>query len=146
MSTIRKYGVAFHLIPTVGDELWVETVRESDGAVISCGPFLGESEDDFAEGVDEWFEGVVGERLESIEVLRCRACGQRRRDVRQLDDGALTTETVVEYEFDLCSGCAAGLELSAPWLMGYLAERYPETERSSSSEEDEDEDDDECEW
>lgn len=142
MSTIRKYGVAFHLIPTVGDELWIETVRESDGAVISCGPFPGESEDEFAAGVDEWFEGVVNDRLEAIEVLRCRRCGQRRRDIRQLFDGVLTTETVVEYEFDLCTGCAAGFELSAPWIMGYLAERYPETERSSATDDDEEDDSD----
>lgn len=143
MSTIRKYGVVFHLIPTIGDELWVETVRESDGAVISSGPFLGASEEEFAEGVDEWFEGVVSERLEAVEVLRCRACGQRRRDVRLLDDGNLSAATVVEYEFDLCIACASNLEHSTPWLLGYLTERFPEIEASSS---DDDDDADDCEW
>ncbi|MEY2755325.1 MAG: hypothetical protein RJB65_1683 [Actinomycetota bacterium] len=142
MSTIRKYGVAFHLIPTMGDELWVEAVRESDGAVVSSGVFKGDSEDDFSSGVDNWFADVVDDRLAPLEVLRCRACGRHRRDVRAFD-GRLTPENIVEYEFDICAACAAGVERNLPWMRAYLTDRYPEAEYGLSSDDEEcDEDDD----
>lgn len=48
MSTIRRHGVAFHLIPTPGDDLWLEVIRESDGAVLVNELFRGEGEAAFA--------------------------------------------------------------------------------------------------
>ena len=125
MSTIRRHGVSFHLLPTIGDTLWLEVVRESDGAVLATEEYLGEGDDDFAAAVDEWFDGIVQERIGEIEIDTCRVCGGRRRVMRHDEHGGMAADYLVEWEYDLCLPCAAHMERSIPWIRGYLLERYP---------------------
>lgn len=134
MSTIRRHGVAFHLIPTPGDDLWLEVIRESDGAVLVNEVFRGEGEAEFAPAVEEWFDDIVRGQVDQIDIPRCRVCDCRRRELPRSDSGHLLAEAVVEWEFDLCPACASHLEQSVPWMRGFLAERYvPDADESDDN-------------
>jgi hypothetical protein len=126
MSTIRRHGVAFHLLPSLGDGLWLEVIRESDGAVLVTEQYTGQGDDDFAEAVEAWFDDVVLDRLTDIDISWCRLCGARRREVRQNEDG-IAVEHLIEYEYDLCLPCGSHLERTTPWIVQYLKERYRST-------------------
>lgn len=124
MSTIRRHGVAFHLVPTLGERLWLEVIRESDGAVLVSEEFKGEGDDDLAPAVEEWFGHIVLERVTEIDVSACRNCENRRRPDPWDEDGTIRRGHVIEWEFDLCISCATQLEQAVPWMRGYLEERY----------------------
>ena len=125
MSTIRRHGVSFHLLPTVGDSLWLEVIRESDGAVLATEQYIGEGDHDFAAAVEEWFDDIVLQRIGEIEIDTCRACGARRRVTRLDENGCMQADYLVEWEYDLCLPCATHMERSVPWIKGFLLERYP---------------------
>jgi hypothetical protein len=113
MSTIRRHGVAFHLLPTLGDGLWLEVMRECDGPVLLTEQYTGQGDGDFVEAVEEWFDDPVSERLTKVDIATCWLCGARRREVRQDEDGILV-EHLIEYEYDLYLACASHLEQTAP--------------------------------
>lgn len=126
MSTIRRHGVAFHVIPTPGEGLWLEVIRESDGAVLISERFRGESSDELAPAVDEWFADIVSESVDAFEVQVCRVCGARRRPVED-DCGIPLDDHLVEWEFDLCVACASHLEQTNPWMRTYVRDqRFPD--------------------
>ncbi len=122
MSTIRRHGVAFHLIPTPGEVLWLEVIRESDGAVLHCEE-LDDQPDELAEAVEKWFDDIVRGRVDGIDIPACRGCGNRRRVARTDHDGWVLPDYLVEWHFVLCVVCAARLEQASPWMRDYLAER-----------------------
>lgn len=122
MSTIRRHGVAFHLIPTPGEVLWLEVIRESDGVVLLCEEW-DDNPEEFAEAVEEWFDDIVRNRIGEIDIPSCRGCGSRRRIVHTDHDGWVLPEYLVEWHFDLCVTCAARLEQASPWIRDYLADR-----------------------
>ncbi|MFZ9629193.1 MAG: hypothetical protein ACO3C1_07555, partial [Ilumatobacteraceae bacterium] len=124
MSTIRRHGVAFHLIPTPSDTLWLEVIRESDGAVLVSEPFRGDDDAELAPAVDEWIADIVLERVGEIPISACRVCGNRRREMRHDDTGRIRRDHVIEWEFDLCITCAAHIEQAVPWIVGWVEERY----------------------
>jgi len=124
MSTIRRHGVAFHLIPTPSDTLWLEVIRESDGAVLVSEQFRGQHDSELAPAVEEWIDDIVLERVGAINIPLCRACSGRRRHVQRNSDGVVPREYLVEWEFDLCVTCAARSEQEHPWIRSWLEERY----------------------
>lgn len=124
MSTIRRHGVAFHLVPTPDDGLWIEVVREADDAVLISGPFDGD-DDDLTSAVEEWFEEIIVATVRRCAVEGCRACGGRPRQAPDGEDYRLVVEHTVEWEFDLCPPCAERLVRDHPWIERYATERHP---------------------
>jgi hypothetical protein len=124
MSTIRRHGVAFHLIPIPGEGLWLEVIRESDGAVLVGQKFTGESDEELAPAVEEWVDDIVNERVSGIEVSACRLCGARRRPIQDDEHGRVLPDYLVEWEFDLCLPCASEIEHTSPWMRAYIKDRY----------------------
>ena len=123
MSIIRRHGVAFHLLPTPDDSRWLEVVRESDGAVLVSRRFDG-TDDNFHRAVEAWFDEVVQESVSGIEVPVCRLCGTRRRDTPYDDNGLMSSDRLVEWEYDLCQQCASNMEQASPWIRKFLEDRY----------------------
>lgn len=129
MSTIRRHGVAFHLLPTPTGGLWLEVVRESDGAVLVTEEYSGEGDSDFAATVEQWLDELVLETVSGLDIEYCRLCQLRRRQVRYDDLGLPIADYLVEWEFALCLSCASHMEQTTPWIRRYLCERYlPEFE------------------
>lgn len=124
MSTIRRFGVAFHLIPTPDDGLWVEVIREADGAVLVSGEFDGDTDDDLVEAVDEWFDDLIARTVNGIDTESCRSCRTGRRTVEPDHHGRVPVEVLVEWEFDLCHDCAAQFIHENPWIQKYVESRY----------------------
>ena len=130
MSTIRRHGVPFHLLPTAGDSLWLEVIRESDGLVIACEEFTGESEEALPDAVDEWFADIATARVEEIVVFQCGSCGGRRDLINWGPTGYPYRAELLRYEYQLCIPCADRLGRQWPFLQK-LAEnrlRYEEEE------------------
>lgn len=123
MSTIRRHGVTFHLLPTLDDSLWVEVIRESDGAVLVTSQFDGD-DNDFEGAVVEWFGMIVQGSITGISIPLCRSCKGRRREVGRDHDGNVLVEFLVEHSFDLCLQCANHLEQTNPWIRRYVQERF----------------------
>ena len=127
MSTIRRHGVAFHLVPTPGESLWLEVIRDSDGVVLVSTEFDGD--DNLDEAVEEWFADIVTRTITDIEVKVCRLCGNRRRPVQTGDDRRVTREFLVEWDYDLCEPCAIRFVRINPWVQTMLEGRYfPDTD------------------
>ncbi len=124
MSTIRRHGVAFHLIPTPVQTLWLEVIRESDGAVLASEEFRGDSDDDLAPAVEEWFDDIVLDRINGIEIPTCRSCGSRQREAQRGEDGRILPEYLIEWDFDLCIPCASQFEQANPWLRAHVEGQY----------------------
>lgn len=123
MSTIRRHGVAFHLLPTLDNSRWLEVIRESDGAVLVTCEFDGD-DTDFDQAVEEWLDAAVHHSVSQIEVPVCRVCGARRREVQVDGLGRMLADQLIEWEFDLCLPCAGDLQRTSPWIRGFLLERY----------------------
>jgi hypothetical protein len=123
MSTIRRHGVAFHLLPTPEDTLWLEVIREADGVILVSEEYHG-ADHDFPRAVEEWFDTLVQDSLSDLTFNPCRLCGEGRRQMRQDDGGWLTADYLVEYEFDLCIRCADATEQAIPWVRAFLTERF----------------------
>ncbi len=121
MSTIRRHGVAFHLVPTPGESLWLEVIRESDGVVLVSTEFDGD--DNLDEAVEEWFADIVTGTITEIEVKMCRLCGNRRRPI-QMEDQRLAREFLVEFDYDLCEPCATRFVRNNPWIQTAVEERH----------------------
>jgi hypothetical protein len=124
MSTIRRHGVAFHLLPTSSEAFWLEVIRESDGAVLIAEEYTGDGIEDFAGAVDEWFDDIIHGTLDRIEIPLCRVCGARRRTIRRDAEGWVLAELHAEFEFQLCFPCASNLQRNNPWLRAHLDERH----------------------
>ena len=129
MSTIRRHGVAFHLIPTLGEHLWLEVIRESDGAVLASEDFRGSGDEGLATAADEWFDHIVLDRINEISVSTCRNCENRRRPEPEHDDRSTSRDYLTERQFDLCMACAAHLERTVPWMRGFLEEWHGLSDR-----------------
>ncbi len=123
MSTIRRHGVAFHLIPTPGSDLWLEVIREADGVVLVSTAFDGDS-DDLAPAVDAWFEDLALKTISKIDIPTCRSCNSRRREVERDEDYRIQPGFLTEWMFELCHPCATQFEHANPWLRGLLLERF----------------------
>jgi hypothetical protein len=122
MSTIRRHGVAFHLLPTLTDNRWFEVIREFDGAVLVSREFHGD-DTDFGKAVEEWLAAAVHDSVSCMVVPVCRVCGDRLRELQLDDRGRIVVDQLVEWEYDLCLRCAGHMERTSPWLRNFLLRR-----------------------
>lgn len=118
MSRTTRHGVTFTLFPSPDDDLWLEIVRNHDGAVLSCDRFNG-ADADFHAAVESWFDDIVAGVVNEMDIEACQACNGRRPSHFD-EEGCLVLESDVagvEWRFDLCTPCAEHLIRTNPWVL-----------------------------
>ncbi|MEY4338494.1 MAG: hypothetical protein RLZ14_344 [Actinomycetota bacterium] len=119
MSRATRHGLTFTLFPSPDDDLWMEIVRDHDGAILHCEKFDG-ADGDFHRAVESWFDDIITEVVNEMDFEACQGCGGRRSARMYDEDGCVLIEDEVmgvEWRWDLCTPCAQHLIRTNPWVL-----------------------------
>jgi hypothetical protein len=126
MNPARRHGLTFSLHLDPDGPVWLEVLRDRDGAILEFAK-LTDPTLTLEAAVDGWLSDQLEEMYSHIEIEHCRACNTPYQQRPFSDEFSPRDE--LAWRFDLCIPCAERLAIQNPWL-----ERQPDLDHEEDTE------------